>query len=204
MVHVIVDLAIRFPKLAGFIGLMVSILFSIIGVSSYLENQKIASVPEETTLSSIATYLNTNDRYWVNVKDGSFDCQSIYYDQVGSSVNTEIFLVSSDESIVMLVTYTQELSCESITAKDIQGVAYRMSDKHKSLLAADRRLNNYSNRTIFVELCTTCSQKSSVGLIILSAIFVPLGLSFYPLVIWGKRYRKKTNVVNNVDDIFDK
>ena len=204
MIHALTDLAVRFPKIAGLIGLVISIVFGALGVSSYMEMQKIADKPQEATLSSIVTYLNSNDRYWVNVKDGSFDCKSVQYEQVGSGTNTEVFLENHDKSIVMLVTYVQELPCEDIKNNVVSGVAYLMSEKHRSLLTADHWLDNYSTQTVFVELCTTCSQGSSMGLIILSMIFVPLGLSFYPLAIWRKRYIEKPDVSNDVDDVFER
>lgn len=204
MIHALTDLAVRFPKIAGLIGLVISIVFGALGVSSYMEMQKIADKAQEATLSSIVTYLNSNDRYWVNVKDGSFDCKSVHYEQVGSGTNTEVFLENHDKSIVMLVTYVQELPCEDIKNNVVSGVAYLMSEKHRSLLTADHWVDNYSTQTVFVELCTTCSQGSSMGLIILSMIFVPLGLSFYPLAIWRKRYIEKPDVSNDVDDIFER
>lgn len=204
MTHFLIELALRYPKLAGLMGAFFAIVFGIMGVSSYMEMQKIGDKPQDATLSSIIAYLNTNDRYWVNVQDGSFDCQSIYYHQVGSSVDTEIFLENPDKSIVMLVTYTEKLPCSDIENSAVQGVAYKMSKKHQSLLADAGRLQEFPNQTKFMALCVVCSQGNSKGLVVISLILVPLSLSLYPLVLWGRRQRaKKPKVANTADEIFE-
>lgn len=200
MKNLLMNLPSRTPNLLGVIGLFFIILFSVMGASSFAEMQKIGDEPQEATLASIVSHLNSKDRYWVIVKDGSFDCQTLHYEKVGSSIHTEIFLENSDMSIAMLVTYTEELSCDAISNSDVSGVAYRMSERHRLLLDADHRLDNYSMQTAFVALCAVCSKSNSEGLFILSIFFVTLGLIPFLLLLWIK----KRMIFDSVDEFSER
>lgn len=199
MIHSIVHIAVRFPKVAGAIGLLGAILFGFMALSSYQEMQKIGDTPQTANLESITAYLSTQDRYWVKVTDGELDCPSLHQEPVGSSVNTEVFVKDSTGSILMLVTFTQKLDCSQITSGMLQGVAYPMSAQHESILRSQSRLNDYPDVSRFIELCTTCSPGTSAALIWISIVLMLAGLSIYPLAVRGG---KRKEIPATADDVF--
>lgn len=203
MTHLLADLVLRFPKIALGVGVLFALLFGVMGVSSFLEMQKIGDAPERVTLAALAVDLNEKERSWVIVEDGIFNCESLHYEQVGSSEHTEIFVANGDASILMLVTYSGRLPCAELTQAALQGVAYRMSDKHASLLVDSGRLNAMTARSDLLELCSICGKSNSWGLVVLSLILGLASLSLYPLALWGrKRQIKKSDIVNTADEIF--
>ena len=67
-----------------------------------------------------------------------------------------------------------------------------MGEGQLNVLRERGRLAPYPNAKDVLAMCAFCGRGNTFGLVILSAVLVVLGLSLYPLSVWGKsRYERE-------------
>ena len=199
VVHHITHILMRFPKLAGLVGLLAAALFCLLAAYAL---SSLVVLPVETvtlTMSQLPASLQTQEAAWVEITDGNWDCATLSPITVGENMQTEVFLRSPDGSIALLVNFPGERPCQSL-GLPVGGMAYPMSNRHLAILQEQGRVSSTNEGTPFLQLCTTCSRRSSFMLIIVSLAIAFLGLLLYPLTLMGKRALQALEPVRQEDN----
>ncbi len=190
LIHPLIELFAAFPKLAGLFGLGIAILFGIGGVANWNELQQIPEEPVQMSLADVPTALLSQNRIWAELSEVTWDCSNSIYDK--SADRTEVVFTDQARSILGVALYGGKLSCNNMQGKTTGGVVSRMEDSfYTRLPGRGFDLSNYSEATVRLYLCTFCGRGNAIGLIVLSAIFVPLGLCMYPLALKLRADRDK-------------
>ncbi len=187
LIHLVVGTAIRNEKLAGLISLLFASLFAVMGVSSFLEAIKLPNTPTVATTTQVAETLSTQNRFWITISNPQWDCTTLTQSTVGKTVNTEVFINDSENSVAILVSFSGSKQCGELP-EYVTGVAYPMHQRHIEILQRSGRLADPENYRSISELCTTCGRRSWMSLTILSIILTIASLSLYPLVLLAKHY----------------
>ncbi len=207
-VHALIEQCIEHPKLGGLIGLIGAIVFSVLGIASWLDYRSLPDQPVTLPLSGIAGRLEGQDKLWASAGERvTWDCERIEYRKVGNSENTEVILLSEDRTVVVLVTFTAHLGCDEVQASSPSGVFYRMTEARLEFLRQEGFVfARYPQATAFLDLCTVCSRTNSAWLIVLSAVLAALGIAIYPLCLLAKRERDRKRIQDesySYDDMDD-
>ncbi len=190
LVHPLIELFAAFPKLAGLFGLGIAILFGIGGVANLIEVQQLPEQPVQMALADVPAALESQKEIWAELSEVTWDCSNSIYDK--SADRTAVVFTDQAQSILGVATFSDELKCSNMQGKPAAGIVSRMDDSfYTRLPGRGFDLSNYSAATTRLDLCTFCSRGNSIGLIVLSAIFVPLGLGMYPLALKLKANRER-------------
>jgi hypothetical protein len=184
MTQVLLLLFMRFPLLGGLFGLVFSAAFSITGIMSWYDLQSLPPAPLPMTLQQATATLQHRDFVWVDLTDVQWDCANIVSRQVGNSVRTEIFFTNTPQTILGVAEFsaTSAYTCTQIQGKQAVGFLQVATPTFlQRLPSRGFNLSPYTHIVKHVTLCTFCSRTNSLMLVVLSIVFVPLGLSMYPL-----------------------
>jgi hypothetical protein len=190
------DLFVRYPKVAGIFGFVLALLFTIPAVLSFQITQRLPNVPERVSISDVAALCPSPNQpqIWVEILDGISDCKSIRYKTVGSDERTQFLVADQNKTTVVVVEYSEHLTCDQILLKNPTGFLSRMDGGryNQYIKTNEFDLRSYKDTSVFMEMCGFCSLKNSHEGVILGMVFVLIGLSFYPvfLIAHNKRYRK--------------
>jgi hypothetical protein len=178
---------LQHPRLARLFGLFMVVVFGALGVSSLIDVSQLSDAPSVVTMSQFAETLKTQDRYWAIIPNPQWDCSTLLHTKVGDDMHTEIFIRDPENSIAILVTYIDPIECGDLDRAQAIGVGWLMSEKHIQNLEQEGRLASFRNYRTLASLCTTCGKQNSTGLLVISAIFVVIGLAIYPLISSARR-----------------
>ena len=168
-----------------------AIAFGYLGISSWNAVQKMPEKPLFTSLDQIVNLTNTDEDLWVEIEKVNWDCQNIVYSNVGSDVRTEVIFTEETTSILGIALFSKSkgLSCSELSETNVIGILSKMTEGfYNRMFERGFNLANYKDAEVRLHLCTFCGRSNSYGLVIVSVIFVPLGLAMYPLCL---RMRKK-------------
>jgi hypothetical protein len=200
----LVSFFIRYPWAAGILGLIIALLFANLAIASFREAQRLPSAPQHVSISAAAALAPTSydQRPWVEIEDGIVDCQNIRYHRIGDSERTEILVSDASKTIVIVVEYSDHLTCQRISQEHPIGLLSRMSDARYERLRelAEFDLSAYEGAVVFMDLCAFCGLGNSRAGVIVGAILAVLGLSLYPLCLieHRKMYPKRPDPLLSV------
>ena len=184
MAEAFILLFARFPILGGLFGFIFAAAFSVTGIASWLDLQASSSAPLQLPLQQALTNLAQRDYLWVDLVDVRWDCRNIISSQVGSEVRTEILFTDAKQTVFGIAQFSEgtALNCTQIQGKRPVGFLRLMTPTFlQRLPQRGFNLVTYAQIPNRVTLCTFCSRSNSILLVILSLIFVPMGLCMYPL-----------------------
>jgi hypothetical protein len=187
MTNHLILLLLQHPRLAGIAGLFIAVLFAILGISSLQEMSRLPAAPSELTTAQFAGALQSQDRVWAIIQNPQWDCSTLVNTTTGEDTDTEIFIRDPENSVAILVTFTDPTECAALDPTQVTGVGYPISEKYKQILEQEGRLAPVRDYKTLVALCTTCGRENSLWLIVLSGIFVVVGLAMYPLASLARR-----------------
>lgn len=177
---------VRYPRVAGLVGLVVACMFAVLGVLSWLSLQAFGDQPTPISLA-VSGGMISEERQWVVVEDAHWDCSSMAPFGFGSDSRVEAMFTDEAGTVVVVAVLSPEVPCAELTASPPTGEIYRMSEHRYARLKDKGRLDNYSNATTYLEMCAYCGPGNSRIGVALGLIFVPLGLAMYPLALFSKR-----------------
>lgn len=189
---------LQHPRLAGLFGFVIALAFGALGVSSLIESRQLPNAPTAVTMAQFAEALKTQDPYWAIISNPQWDCSTLVHTKVGEDTHTEVFVRDPKNSVALLVTYIEPMECADLNQSQAVGVGRLMSEKYIQNLEQEGRLAPFRDYHTLAYLCTTCGKQNSIWLLVLSAIFVVIGLAMmYPLVAsfvgTGTTWRNKHN-----------
>lgn len=185
----------RFPKLGGLFGLITSVGFGILGVSSWQSYQRMPETILQLTLDEAVTAVSSGEEIWVEISNVVWDCQNIIHTDMNQGFRTEIVFTDATNSILGKALFSEPnmLTCEEIEGRKAMGVLSLMSEGvFERMPERGFHLKNYEGAKVAVSLCEFCGPGNSYLGIICGAIMVPLGLCLYPLSLsLRKNYKNK-------------
>jgi hypothetical protein len=197
LIELLTKLLARFPKLGGLFGLLFALAFGYTGFASWEMMQRMPRTPERLSLSEAASRASSGEDLWVEIASVKWDCRNVVYTRLLDQRTTDTEVIFTDERAavlgVALFRESRRLSCEDLPDTNVTGVLSRMGDTfYERMPKRGFDIAEYENAATRVRLCTFCGRPNSVGLVILAVIFVPLGLSMYPICLaMRKQYRDK-------------
>ena len=193
LVHGALLLFARFPKVGGVFGLLVAAAFGFLGFSSWQDLQTMPEVPETLTLSEVILKLEEAEDVWVELEWVEWDCDNIVSSGGGSDDRTDVIFTDESHQILGRAIFSSQVTCADLPDGAVEGVLRRMSEGvYERLPERGFDLADYADAETRLSLCTYCGRDNSMLAVILGAIFVPLGLSLYPLCLYlRKDFRKK-------------
>ncbi|MGD9406109.1 MAG: hypothetical protein PVH95_13265 [Anaerolineae bacterium] len=193
LVHGALLLFARFPKVGGVFGLLVAAAFGFLGFSNWQDLQTMPEVPETLTLSEAVLRLEEAEDIWVELESVEWDCDNIVSSGGGSDARTNAIFTDEPHSVLGLATFSSRVSCAELPDGAVEGVLRRMSEGvYERLPGRGFDLAEYADANTRLSLCTFCGRGNSMLGVILGAIFVPPGLSLYPLCLYLREdFRKK-------------
>ena len=178
---------IRYPLAAGIFGLAIAALFANLAIASYREAHRLPNAPERVSMAEAAALApaSYDQQPWVEIENGVVDCKSIRYQRVGNSNRTKIFVADESRTIVVVVEYSEQLTCQRIAQKHPTGLLSRMNEaRYKRFLELKEfDLSTYQDATVFMDLCAFCSRGNSMAGVIVGGILAVIGLSLYPMCL---------------------
>jgi len=198
----------KHPKLAGLFGLIVAIVFGILGLSAWNGAQKMPSTPTHITLNQIAATIKPNEEVWVEIDKVKWDCTNIVYTYSGIDLKTEAVFTDDTNSILGVAHFSldQKPSCGDLNEINVKGTLLPMTDIFYSQMAGRGfQLAKYKNSAIRINLSTFGGPGNSQLLIFISLVMVLLGLALYPLCLYLKnRYPEVGNYEHTLYSDFQK
>jgi hypothetical protein len=182
----LLGLMVRFPILAGAIGLVVAGMFGMLGVLSWQSLQEYGDQPRHISLSTSGQEI-TEQNEWVVIEDAKWDCSSMAPFGSGTDKRAEAMFTDESGKVLVVALLPEKVSCAELTASPPTGEIHRMSEYHHKHLTSEARLDKYTNATTYLDMCTYCGPTNSRLGVILGLIFVPLGLALYPLSLYLRR-----------------
>jgi len=193
LVHGALLLFARFPKVGGVFGLLVAAAFGFLGFSSWQDLQTMPEVPETLTLSEAVLKLEETEDIWVELESVEWDCGNIISSGGGSDDRTDVIFTDESHQVLGRASFSSRVTCAELADGTVEGVLRRMSGGvYERLPERGFDLTRYIDADVRLSLCTYCGRGNSMLGMILGVIFVPLGLSLYPLCLYlRKDFRKK-------------
>jgi hypothetical protein len=179
--------------------LVVSVLlvgfFAYAAVKLWLDDVKTPDDPVPMALDEAVEH-SKEDSLWVSLQDTEelyWDCNSIVYWDVTVNTTTsswmDIILIDPDESLVLVVDYSDQMSCEDLLASEpgLSGELAHMDEETYDYKNYEGRLEQYPSTAAFLHLCTFCDPNKSDTIIVISLVCmvgsVGMGLSsLYPML----------------------
>lgn len=187
MINHLAMAVLQHPRLAGIGGFLIAAIFALLGVSSLQDLRSLPEAPTVLTTVQFAEALQSQERIWVILRNPQWDCSTLVTTTTGENTDTEVFIRDPENSVAILTTFTDPTECASLDPAQVVGVGYPISEQYKQILEQEGRLASVRNYRTLAALCTTCGRQNSQGLLILSAVFVVIGLAIYPLVSLARR-----------------
>jgi hypothetical protein len=186
-----VALFVRYPKIAGLVGLVCALLFGNLAIFSYHETQRLPSTPIPVSVAEAAVLAPTgyDDRPWIEITDGVFDCESLRYKSVGGDNRTQIIVTDQARTIAIIAEYSTELTCQQVSENNATGLLSRMNERryNRFLELNEFDLTGYEKTEVFMDLCAFCGRRNSQLLAVVGGILVVLSLSLYPICLAAHR-----------------
>lgn len=189
LIEPLLSLFIDHPRLGGLFGLVVAILFGYLGVSSWQAVQTMPQEPEQLALAeAVAAVQSGRENLWVSISDARWDCGNV----VREGDRTTVMFTDETQSVLGLAVFSgsQDMTCDDLSNAAATGVLRILGDREVERLD-DRGfdLAGYEGASARVGLCTFCARGNSLGLVIVSAVMVVLGLAMYPMFLHLHRQR---------------
>jgi len=179
--HAALLLFARFPKVGGVFGLLAAAAFGFLGFSSWQDLQTMPEYPETLTLSEAILRLDEAEDIWVELERVEWDCDNI----VGGD---DVVFTDASRSVLGVAKYSDPVSCSNLADGAVVGVLRPMFDGvYERLPDRGFDLTDYADADTRLSLCTYCGRGNSKLGVIIGAIFVPLGLSLYPLCLYLRK-----------------
>src|SRR5215217_493764 len=195
VIHFVLILLARFPKIGGFLGLIFAVVFSYAGFRSWLSLQKIPQEPLYVSLEEAAVMASAGGDFWVTIKEVSWDCANFIHIDVDNFVQTEAIFTDKTGAIVGVALFGAEpkgLSCKDLGESNITGMLSKMSTESYERLPEKRfDVTNYQNPASRLFLCTFCGRGNSTLGIIVCTLLTLIGLAIYPLSLSLRRQYEK-------------
>ena len=183
----IVEQLARHPRTAGAVGFALSLLFAIGALTSLQELQALPARPEQATAARLPALVADNPRVWVEVPDPQWEGASRRTYPVGRYMRTEVIFANSAESVVVVATFSGDMTCDKLPTSSIVGVASPTTEKRRAHLETER----YADEAVYIDLCTFCS-RSNAGLgLTISVGMIIFGLLLGPMVLALNRHRRR-------------
>lgn len=189
LIHVFLQLFYKFPRAAVAVSLLVSVMLSILTFVAWNEMRSLPDSPEELTLEQVASRATAGSRVWARVTDQvEWDCGTLIHYEVGNGLRTDVALSSHDGSILVLATFTEEVSCRQAESSPPIGVFYAMSERRKTVLAEKGfPFGKYPVATDLLALCVVCGRGNSAALAIVFGVLAFAAALLYPLALIVRR-----------------
>lgn len=167
---------VRLFVMGGF-GLIAAVAFAAMALLCWTRLQGLPAQPVSMTSSEIAARLDENERLWVAVQDGTWDCASPGWYRGYPRFVTQAALVGSEGTVITVVRFraSDRLTCATLPSPPVVGEIEQMTATQRATLAAD--LAKYGEATTFLELCAYCGRRNTTIGAVFSTIMSVGGLA---------------------------
>jgi len=175
---------IKKPSHALIFGLIMLGMGLFVSINSWNELQSLPDQPQliDITQSQEAYKLKSDEPLWVSLQNSNWDCETIKAIG-GRNQETKIIATDFEQRIIVLVDFSDELTCKEIIQRNPTGYLTQMSERRHKIFAesGDFNLSKYPNAEQFFDLCAYCG-RSNLGVGVVLGVFLSIGgLSLYPL-----------------------
>ena len=187
---------IKNPSHALVFSLLTTVLDALISVTNWNLLRELPAQPEAIDILVLKdSYQARAERpFWVSLQNSKWDCNSIRSSSSVRNKKTEIIATSLDERIIVLVDFSDILTCDEIAQTSPVGFVTQMSERRYKLLieSGEFDLSRYKDSNQYFDLCAYCGRNNTIAGLIAGAIFTIVGLLFYPLYrrSYYNRYRR--------------
>ena len=172
------------PSHALVFGLLMLGMGLFVSVSSWNELQNLPAQPKsiDITQAQEAYKSKTDEPLWVSLQNSRWDCESIKSTR-GRNQETEIIATDSNQHIIVLVDFSDYLTCEEIIQNSPIGYLTQMSERRYNIFAesGEFNLSKYPRADQYFDLCAYCGRGNSGIGVVLGAFLSVGGLLLYPL-----------------------
>ena len=192
--HVGIHLFANFPKLAGVLGLLISLLFGSLGIHWWTEYQTFPDSPENILLSKLPPKILGGKSYWVSISDAKVDCASLIYNTF--TKNSEVNYVDDKRSMVIMATYANKPSCAEIEKPPLVGTIEQITEKRYTFLSSNNPTWQAYRREQIFNFCAYCGRPNSLIGVVVSIVLTTLGLSYHPVCVWSQKRTERQDTMN--------
>jgi hypothetical protein len=175
---------IKKPSHALVFGLIMLGVGLFVSISSWNELQNLPAQPKliEITQAQDAYKSKSDEPLWVSLQNSKWDCETIKAIG-GRNQETEIIATDFDQRIIVLVDFSDKLTCNEIIQNNPTGYLTQMSERRYKIFAesGEFNLSKYPKAEQFFDLCAYCG-RGNAGIGVVLGVFLSIGgLSLYPL-----------------------
>jgi hypothetical protein len=172
------------PSHALVFGLIMLGMGLFVSISSWNELQNLPDQPKliDITKAQEAYKAKSDEPLWVSLQNSKWDCETIK-STGGKNQETEIIATDFDQRIIVLVDFSDKLTCDEVILNNPTGYLTQMSERRYKTFAGsgDFNLTKYPRADQFFDLCAYCGRGNS-GIGVVLGVFLSIGgLSLYPL-----------------------
>jgi hypothetical protein len=189
---------IRNPKYALILSLVVGGFCVYILFFLLLDIFSVPSDPNILSMSDAARQAG-EERIYVAIADGVWDCESLYYITGPSATNrqrtttrfTEGFLTDPSGEILMHASMSGRKTCAELMSETTAGYLSLMDPDKQQELTNEVRLAKYINADTYLELCGYCSPTNSwIGIIMSSMCLIAVFAFYLMMRVANRRWRE--------------
>ncbi len=166
------------PLTALVVGGLLALIAGIAGIITLIDA---LGGGDDPTPVSIALINQVDERTYVELSGGAWNCQTLAQEQVDGDWRTEAVLSNTTPStVVVFVTFDGRVACDRLPSQGVTGELYLMTDSVKS--ANQQQLATYPASANYWELCEYCAPESTSpvgGIILLVVAIGGAGLAAY-------------------------
>jgi hypothetical protein len=175
--HEVFHRSLHSKPVARIIGIIVASLGIFIFITFYSELQEIPIEPERMSIENINPEILHQDRLWVRIRDGTWDCNNMAY----SESNTYAVLLNKDETFFIVASFDEEKTCEELGRTEPAGSLSKFVDREFLYTSNFVNFSKYGANVSFLHLCAYCGRENSKLGAVMGIVFMVLGL-FYDKV----------------------
>lgn len=175
--HVIFHSSLHSKPVARIIGIAVASLGTFLLITFYGELQDIPAEPERVSIETIHPEMLHQDRLWVRVSDGTWDCNNM----ASNSDNTYAVLLNKDETFFIVASFDEQITCEELRDVEPVGSLSNFVDRQFIYVSNYIDFSKYGEAVSFLHMCAYCGRGNSRLGVGMGIVFIVLGL-FYDKV----------------------
>jgi len=183
---------IKKPSHALIFGLLMFGAGLFVSISNWRQLQNLPAQPTliDITQAHEVYQSKTDAPLWVSLQNSKWDCDSLRSNS-GKDEETEIIATDSNQSIIVLVNYSDSLTCEEIVQNNPIGYLTEMTERRIKIFTTSGKFNlsKYPEVDQYFDLCAYCGPTNSGIGVVIGAFVSVGGLLLYPLS--RRRYNKR-------------
>jgi|GEM_PF-3828841 len=178
-------------------GGLLTAFFLWVLVSLWEDYRQTPAQPSSMILASAAETIG-DDRLYVTIEDGRWQCSSISYTHRYHNGNrtvdgTRAIMRNEAGNVAVVARFSEELTCADLQAAPLTGVLTRMD-------AAERERYATISGDILLEMCAYCGPANALTGILVSGVFALLGGGLIGLGMFLIRRSKEK--IGSTSDLF--